>query len=344
MKVWQIATGEIGRDYRDVFFNYDIMILGPSHLGDAALNSYAEIPKVRSFARNPSPGDRVLMRLAGEVIAVGEIPPGDENQYSFNEVFNCVYGWDLCHCRRVIWSKKKSILSEFAEAFSKITPMAAFTQVHRQDIVKKARKIHSSVFDRPLEELPNIDASIYSEGELGIELFRAGISNKNIDDITEALQQAERLRSWYESDPDVCGRKPTEKEVISHMILPLFLGLGWSHQQVAVEWNRIDMAFFKETPTTAKNCVMVLEAKGLGKPLDKALEQPKRYVRKKGLYGVKYILATDGANLFVYERKKRGWSLDPIAYLSIRSLQKEYILPKSTNAIDTLVRLQPSAV
>ncbi len=38
MKIWQIATGEPGRDYRQLFFDYDVMILGPTQLGDALKN------------------------------------------------------------------------------------------------------------------------------------------------------------------------------------------------------------------------------------------------------------------------------------------------------------------
>jgi hypothetical protein len=129
------------------------------------------------------------------------------------------------------------------------------------------------------------------------------------------------------------------------MILPVFLGLGWSHQQIAVEWNRVDMAFFKTTPTTPDNCVMVLEAKGFGKGLGDTVYQPMKYVKGLGLKNVRYILTTDGGNLFVYEKANKNWKPDnPVAYLSIKSLQREYILPKNTNAIDTLVRLQPSAV
>jgi len=86
------------------------------------------------------------------------------------------------------------------------------------------------------------ECGLYSDEELGVELFRAGISNKNINDILVALQQAERLCSWYWSDQS--GRYPTEFEIISHIIVPLLLGLGWSHQQIAVEWNRIDVALF----------------------------------------------------------------------------------------------------
>ena len=89
---------------------------------------------------------------------------------------------------------------------------------------------------------------------------------------------------------------------------------------------------------------MVLEAKGLGRALSEVLNQPKSYVKDLGLKDVKYILTTDGADLFVYAKSKDQWNPNPVGYLSISSLQKEYILPKKTNSIDTLVRLQPSAV
>ena len=347
MEVWQIATGETGRDYRDLFFEHDIMIIGPSHLGDALSNIYGDgIPnsagsQVHNFAHYPKPGNRILMRFGKEVIGVGQIPQGEDHQYSFDETFKCVYGWDLCHCRRVIWAENYA-MGDLADVYQKAKQKPSFTQVHEDLILKSVRSIDSSHFDRPLKGMPNIDASLYSQEELGVELFRAGISNKNIDDIVRALQQAERLCSWYWSEH--CGRSPTENEIVTHMILPLFLGLGWSHQQIAIQWSRVDMAFFKGTPTESQNCIMVLEAKGLGKGLSEVLDQPREYVKSLGLKNVKYILTTDGANLFVYGKSNGDWNPNPIGYLSIWSMQKEYILPKNTNAIDTLVHLQPSAV
>lgn len=98
MKVWQIATGEPGRDYRRLFYEYDLMMLGPGNPGDARVVSYAdgapnsERRQVSQLANGPQPGDRVLMRFAHDVIAAGEIPVGDENQYSHNDTFRCVYG------------------------------------------------------------------------------------------------------------------------------------------------------------------------------------------------------------------------------------------------------------
>ncbi len=347
MKVWQIATGETGRDYRDLFLEHDIMILGPSDKGNALDNNYANGvsnssgSQVHSFTYNPNPGDRVLMRFGKEIIGVGKIPVEDENQYSFDKRFRCVYGWDLCHCRRVIWARNYT-LGTLAGVYRNTKQKPSFTQVHEKHILDTIRAIDGSYFDRSLEEMPEIDTSVYSDEELGVQLFRAGISNKNIEDIINALQQAERLCSWYWSDQ--CGRGPTENEIVSHIILPLFLGLGWSHQQIAVEWNKIDMAFFKNTPTTPETCVMVLEAKGLGSPLSEVLHQPENYVASLNLSAVKYILTTDGANLFVYAKRNNAWNPSPVGYLSVWSLQKQYPLPKGTNSIDTLVRLQPNAL
>jgi hypothetical protein len=134
-------------------------------------------------------------------------------------------------------------------------------------------------------------------------------------------------------------------EVVSHVVLPIFLGLGWSHQQVAVEWKKMDMAFFKRTPTTPENCVMVLEAKGLGKPLNDRAFQPQGYVEREGLGAVRYIVTTDGASLFLYEKTADGWAAaEPVGHLDVTNLQRSYPLPEGTSTVDTLVRLQPGTV
>ena len=104
------------------------------------------------------------------------------------------------------------------------------------------------------------------------------------------------------------------------------------------------MALFIETPTSSDNCVMVVEAKGLGTGLGDAFEQPKRYVETLELNRAKYLVTTDRANLFVYERylDSIDWNKKPIGYLSVQRLQKEYVLPTGTNLIQTLVKLQPN--
>lgn len=347
MKVWQIATGEPGRDYRRLFFKHDLMILGPGEEGDARDGKYESRPsntpqnQVHRFYCGPEPGDRVLARLGHEVIRVGRIPPEPEYQYTFDKTFRSTYGWNLSHLRRVKWAQDLD-LGDLAGVYRKAKQKPSFTGVNEKEVIEKVERIPDSEFDGDLEDIPEVNTELYSDEELSVELFRRGVSNKNALDIVAALRQAERLCSWYDGDARESGR-PTENEVVSHVILPIFPGLGWSHQQVAVEWKKVDMAFFKGAPTKPDNCVMVLEAKGLGKPLVDRHVQARGYVDKHGLEAVRYIATTDGAVLFLYERPGDGWHEDPtpIGYLDVRSLQKQYRLPEGTDLVDTLVRLQP---
>ena len=89
---------------------------------------------------------------------------------------------------------------------------------------------------------------------------------------------------------------------------------------------------------------MLLEAKRLGQPLGEVTSQPLRYIKSLGLISIKFIIITDGENLFVYRRKENKWDKDakPVRYISVSRLQKKYILPKGTDLVDTLVMLQPS--
>ena len=347
MKVWQIATGMTSRDYRDLFFDHDVMIIGPSQYGSALETDYsggsgtAIGNQIDSFAHDPLPGDRVVMRFSRSIIGVGQIPSGDHSQYSFDEAYRTIYGWDLRHCRRVKWGPRGRL-----GALRKVTFAArqqpTFTRVHEPDIVRLVEHLPSSWFHRPLKKRPYHDAALYSEEELEADLFTAGISSKNIHDIYAALRQAGNLCTWYWNQQG--GERPTEHEVVSHMVLPLFLGLGWSHQQMAVEWNRIDVAFFKGTPTKEQNCIMVLEAKGIYEGLGDVLDQPIRYVRDLGLTRTRYIVVTNGQILLVYGKTRGSWNQTPIAFLDVSCLQKQYALPRRTNPVKVLVMLQPSAV
>jgi hypothetical protein len=324
------------------------MILEPSHLGDATKTIYddgvanSSGNQVHRFANGPKPGDRVIMRFANEIIGVGQIPAQKEHQYSFDDKFYRVYGWDLCHCRRVIWAEHYH-LGLLADVYIELMQLPSFTQVRDGHIIEMVQSVENSYFKRKLKQMPSVDTSAYTKEELRASLIEEDISNQNIDDIIRALKQVGQLCSWYHLK-EQCGRTPTENEIVSHLIIPLFFGLGWSYQQIAVEWENIDLALFDGTPTANNHCVMVLEAKRLGQPLGDIINQPLRYIKELGLNSVKIIITTDGENLFVYRRKENKWDKDakPVRYISVSRLQKEYILPKGTDLVDTLVMLQPS--
>jgi hypothetical protein len=342
--VYQIACGEPGRDYREIFFDNDVMILGPSHKGDAKNNTYdsskpnSQEYQVNSFCTSPKPGDFIILRFAHEIIGLGRIPEGENNQYTFQKIFGNVYGWDLNHCRRVMWYKDIN-LDSIRNVYADVKQKPSFSGDYNENIKSFLESLDHQIYNRELNPIKNIDSSIYTDEELGIELFKAGISNNNIILINQAIKQANRLLKWYWSGENSSGRYPTENEVISHIVLPFFLALGWSHQQIAIEWNKVDGAFFLKTPTNNENCIMIMEAKGLSKALNDVLSQPLSYIQNLNLVNVKKILVTNGHILLIYKKE----SDRPIGYIDFSSIQKEYILPKNTHLIDSLVMLLPTS-
>ena len=82
-------------------------------------------------------------------------------------------------------------------------------------------------------------------------------------------------------------------------------------------------------PTTPNNCVMVLEAKGLGGPLAASVSQPQRYVDAAPLGSVRYVLTTDGPTLFLYEWTAEGWAPEPVGRLDVASIQRSTCCPRA---------------
>ncbi|MCK4373692.1 MAG: hypothetical protein KAX19_00145, partial [Candidatus Brocadiae bacterium] len=195
--------------------------------------------------------------------------------------------------------------------------------------------------ERELRDLPPCPPEPLSLEEAGTLLFAKGLPNEWVDRTIVAIQRQRRLADWYRTLDRETAR-PKEHEVVAHMILPLLLALGWSEQLLAVEWHRIDLAGFAETPTTEETCVLVCEAKGLGHGLQDILEQAVDYVKRLKLDRCKKILLTDGQRLYLYQRAGDGWGSVPAGYINIHKIRTEHIAPANTNAIDTIIALTPT--
>lgn len=341
MKVWQIAAGEKGRNYSDYFLQNDIMFIGPSHLGPGEGDVYrgkanSSNQQVNNFCNEPIEGDVFLLRLGLEVIAIGKL--GGFGHYSYSQYFSCVLGWDLCHTRRISWNSDL-VSSDLRKVFSSVKQKPSFSRVHEKRIISILSKLR-------LDELPsqsfvplNLSCEDIDNETLGVELFKAGLSNKNIEDILAAMQQGERLCSWYR-EQSTSGRWPTEFEVVSHIIVPLLLGLGWSHQQIAVEWDKVDVALFETLPTSKGSCKIIIEAKGLGKPLGLVNQQPLDYIKKKNLSNVSKYVITDGENFFIFGKMNNDWVDEPIGYFNLSHRKRDYVIPKNSGFASSLIMLK----
>jgi hypothetical protein len=353
MRVWQIACGESGRYYDDLFLDHDVMFLGPGRPGPFNPTNYAraaaegEITKhsalqVQRFFQDVQPDDMVLLRKGYRVLSIGV---AREMSCYWLEEFDDVYGWDLQHCRRVQWQRhldgQLDAIQAKHELFEDRKQIPTFTRVEDATVLNPVEPFLSKCSSAgQLKPLPKVPKPIGLE-ELGVRLFALGLPNHSVDQVIAALQRQRRLVGWYAAQGDA-AKRPSEHEVVAHMVLPLMLALGWSEQLLAVEWNRIDLAAFAGTPTTAERCVLLCEAKHVGRGLQNVWEQARGYVTELGLVGCRKILLTEGARFYLYERDdKAGWPDRPTGYLNVEKIREDHVAPKGTSAVDTIVALTP---
>jgi hypothetical protein len=212
-----------------------------------------------------------------------------------------------------------------------------FTRVDDERVLAPVRDLFDFVTIRPPRLRPERPSDVLTDSDLGRELFSMGLSNRATEEVISALNRQRRLQEWYTQHGRRSGR-PTESEVVAHMVLPLLLALGWSEQLLAVEWNRIDLAGFRTAPTTSESCALVCEAKGFGHGLSGVLRQAQRYVEALELHQCRRILLTEGGRYYMYERDAGEWPQEPTAYLNARKPRARYL--DGTSAIEALLALR----
>jgi hypothetical protein len=353
-RVWQIAAGEAGRKYADLFLAHDVMFCGPGRFGaysDAAyidlhsrgLISTGKLSQVKQFATTVQSGDLVLLRSGYRVEAIGVV---HDDGYQHSTIFDDVFGWDSEHTCRVLWQHDLS--TELAQIqaerplFNLRKQIPAFTAVEDDIILAPIRHLFDRCQSRALRPLPPSPPPALSLDELSEALFRRGLGFTAVDQLRRSLEKQRRLIEWYQSSG--MKERPTEHEVVAHIILPLLMALGWPEQLLAVEWPKIDLAIFDGTPTDQRRCRLVCEAKGMGYGLQDVLQQAVRYTETLKLAACDKILLADGGRFYLYRRWAEGWEQQPSGYLNVLRIREDHLLPSGTNAIDTIIALTPMGI
>jgi hypothetical protein len=346
MTIWQIAAGDGARDYSDLFLKYDVMLIGPGDPGDYKQNpdGYEKEHmknQIHSFCNNPKAGDLVLLRYGKKVKAVGIIPDTPDDGYYWSDQFEEVLGWDMQHARRVLWDTSAVLIlnQDPKGLFVNQRLQSTFTAVHEKRITSLANKLKTNIKKRQLHSLPNIVGGTFTQEELGMELFKAGLPNNAVEDVLNTIGRIKRLANWYSSSHS--ANRPSEHEIVAHMIVPLMIGMGWSEQLLAVEWGKVDLAFFNKTPTDIESCIMICEAKRPDQSLTSAFEQAKKYVVKNQLNNCRTIITTDGSMLLMYKKNGTDWNDEPDGYVNLRNIRHENVFPFNTSGVQTLIELIP---
>lgn len=332
------------------------MFIGPGDYGAFDRDSYeahvregsetrSKVTQVRDFSQGVKIGDLVLMRHGYSVKQIGI---AHESGYEWKELFDDVLGWDLQHTRRVVWQEHLRddlvSLQRSKALFSSRKQIPAFTRVRDERILGPLRPLLERVKDRPLKALPRAIPKPLSNEELGEALFARGLANGAVEKVVHAIERTRRLHRWYDRFGNASGR-PSEHEVVAHVILPLLTALGWSEQLLAVEWSKVDLAGFSATPTTARNCILVCEAKGRGQGLRNVVNQAADYTRRLKLEGCRALMCTDGLSMFLYTKQGGlgDWFPIPAGTINVTRIRTESIITR-TSGVDTLMSLTPGGV
>jgi hypothetical protein len=348
-QVWQIATGDDGRRYIDLFKKYDVMFLGPGYPGvfedekyrqafEKGLISQDEQRRVKRFATQVVKGDYVLARSGKKVELFGTVTdPTCKHLTAFDDI----HGWDVSHTIRVCWHEvaetQLAQLQSIESLYGHLKQVPTFT---RADAVEaKIAPLLTTYPERALQGLPTPPPPPLDRETLSHELFARGVSHEAVHRVCTAIDKIRRLVDWYQRSHFATGR-PTEHEVVAHIILPIMVALGWSEQLLAIEWGRRDLAAFLAVPTDKSNCKLVVEAKEMSHGLQGVLEQAIGYTTD--LPNCDRILVTNGVRNYLYSRTGDGWK--HTHYFNLDKLRTDHFCHPGMNAVDAIVALTPASV
>lgn len=312
--VWQISGGST-RSYADVFFRYGVGLIGPGDAGpwnQERDDDEFEGSTVRRFASEVQIDDVFLLRYGtSRIQAVGIVA----SDYLYLNQFDEVNGWDLQHARRVRWFTLPREY-DFGQPVFGANPRRFGTIFSSQVIEYAERFVNSPPTDWQVAPLPPLPPE-----------------EDPLDEIPPHLQEivalAQDLGAILYSDRQTFGERPSEDEIIVHLVVPFLRALGWQPEQIAIKWRYIDVALFKTLPRRPENCHLVIEAKHLGAGVEGAFAQAMGYVESLGVE--RDILVTDGIRYRLYGAEKQ---YAPVAYANLGRLKK--------SAVELFTRLKRS--
>jgi len=358
-QIWQESAGDTERDYVDVCLRNQVILNGPGRFGSwpdckdtltdfgkkINVSKSKKIEDLRRFAEEMKEGDIVILRTGTNFVhAVGLI----SGNYSWNELFSDIDGWDIQHVRRVKWVWDKSSIGGKPMEFPINTLKQGDTTQALGDLplrkpVKnwlESLKIDYEKVSLNVSELPKISKEVTLD-QIGEFLFSKGVSSNSIENLKEGIDDLQMIARWYDHDSIL---EPSEFETEAYLIIPILRKLGWTPQKMALEYKsekdkgkRIDIALFSSLPRSAENIIALIEAKRKGNSVFYAFQQVKDYAKEKP--AINRLIVTDGIRYGVYLKSEETWYLH--AYMNLTRFQKEYKIYACLGILEALWVMSP---
>lgn len=333
--LWQVGAGDTERSYGGICVKYDVMVVGPGDPGPFDEKEYENQGNIknsiRRFYREARRGDVVILRLGtGKVLAVGLIA---DDEPEWKEEFGDIDGWNLQHVRRIRWfpnTKKEfppKTLGGQVRTFAGVGVPAIRGWIEHIEFSE-------AMLERPLAALPEESVTLTDE-ELGRQLFLEGLPSKYIDNLTSSLESIRRVATWYRNEEKRPKGRPSERETITYLVMPLLFALGWSHQTAAIEWKGVDIALFEKMPPEDATLTCVVEAKSLDRSVFSPLGQARNYAIGKGREKCNRLIITDGIRYTYFKKESGDFRLS--AHLNILRMRKHYPLHDCGGAVEAMI-------
>lgn len=329
-EVWQIAAGDTDRAYPDLCLRWGVILFGP---GDRGRWPNCELPLrtdgwtsrkiglIRKYHEDLNCGDIVVLKLGkSEVYGVGRV----DGPVVWYDDFGDIDGWDIQLVRRVRWCwqamsgrpRQFTDALRFGDTIQKLDrsgPVFAWLSQIPEPTTTLPVLPESCLPDKPVRKI--------EVSELAEHLFDQGAAAGAINELTDGMLGLKQIASWY-------GRsetKPSERETVAYLVVPLLRTLGWTPQRMAVEWKKIDIALFDRLPRADANLAVVVEVKKLGLSCLSANTQGAEYARQSGRERCNRLVVTDGIRYGVYVRERDGrFPETPTAYMNLSRMVGSY--------------------
>lgn len=296
---WQIGTGDDTRSYLDIFFSFGVALVGPGYPGKEGdlltEKFYSEHPQIRNWGATMRQIKRNQWLIArkgkGFIMGLGKVI----EEYDYSNIFNDIEGWDLQHYVKVKWYKPKTDNDRIelgSYCLSQSTIQGCFSD-------EAYRAIYNTDFE---EVISQFDVEQLSDKELSISdivdtLVQAGVRIQDADNVGLTLQRIIRLTNYYISyHYDV-----SEAEIITFLIAPTLIALGWSEQKIKFQINNIDIAVYEEAYDHDRGQIpeIIIEAKKFSNGLAFTHSQIKNYAMRYPK--CKKFVATNGFRYKYFE-------------------------------------------
>lgn len=288
-------------------------------------------------------GDLILLRKgADKVIAVGEAVERDGEKHGIDKKSGWLRdfdGWSLPYYHHVDWyrlTSPKNIEGTYRRAIEKSRSHKESHKEFAEEKIKDNEALEVKPLPEPVDEV--------EDNQIINHLITEGLRPADAEKLTDTFGRIRRLAEYYRKK----GKKIKEHETRTFLVIPLLIALGWSEQQIKIEYSAedgaIDVACF-DRPFHKKDnrqCKLLIETKGIKRGLDYAINQVKDYADNFNDCNV--IAVSNGFCYKVFRMVNEGENKFKItAYLNLLSpTEKFHLNPEVGGALDVFSVLCPS--